>query len=201
MILPGSTSERAAYLEKLAHTTTPSFDFFLFSIIAGLILGIAVLMDIEPLYVLAALACPFMAPVVGLSLASVFGSFRFFVRTLAGLVVGSGLVFLLGVFTGLTGIVFVTRKNFSFLGPALSIGALVALGLIVCAVLFGLNLGIIFTGAMIALASGYILYGTSNVLHEYRVGQHVAASLALFASVALLFWYLLQLVMYFTGRE
>jgi FtsH-binding integral membrane protein len=32
-------------------------------------------------------------------------------------------------------------------------------------------------------------------MHEYRVGQHVAASLALFASVALLFWYILQLLM------
>ena len=48
---------------------------------------------------------------------------------------------------------------------------------------------------MIALACGYILYDTSNVLHHYRIGQHVAASLALFASVALLFWYLVQLFM------
>ena len=40
---------------------------------------------------------------------------------------------------------------------------------------------------MIVLACGYILYHTSNILHQYRIGQHVAASLALFASVALLF--------------
>jgi FtsH-binding integral membrane protein len=37
------------------------------------------------------------------------------------------------------------------------------------------------------------LYDTSNVLHHYRIGQHVAASLALFASVALLFWYIVRL--------
>jgi FtsH-binding integral membrane protein len=30
-------------------------------------------------------------------------------------------------------------------------------------------------------------------LHHYRTDQHVAAALALFASVALLFWYVLQL--------
>jgi FtsH-binding integral membrane protein len=47
---------------------------------------------------------------------------------------------------------------------------------------------------MIAYAAGAILYNTSNVLHHYRPDQHVAASLALFASVALLFWYVLQLV-------
>ena len=46
---------------------------------------------------------------------------------------------------------------------------------------------------MIALASMYILYDTSNVLRTYRTDQYVAASLALFASVALLFWYILRL--------
>ena len=61
--------------------------------------------------------------------------------------------------------------------------------------MFGFALGPIFTYAMIALACGYILYYTSNVLHHYRIGQHVAASLALFAAVALLFWYVLRLFM------
>jgi FtsH-binding integral membrane protein len=56
-------------------------------------------------------------------------------------------------------------------------------------------LGNLFTIALIVLACGYILYDTSNVLYHYRIGQHVAASLALFASVALLFWYILRLVM------
>ena len=67
------------------------------------------------------------------------------------------------------------------------------MGLIVVAMLFNFTLGPIFTYAMIALACGYILYDTSNVMLHYRVSQHVAAALALFASVALLFWYILQL--------
>jgi FtsH-binding integral membrane protein len=49
--------------------------------------------------------------------------------------------------------------------------------------------------AMVVLACGYIMYDTSNVIHHYRTNQHVAAALALFASVALLFWYVLQLLM------
>ncbi len=101
MILPGSNSERAAFLEKLAHITTPSFDFFLYAILGGFVLGIAILIDAAPLYILAALVFPFLSPVVGLSLASVFGSVRFFIRTLGGLVTGAGLVFLLGLFAGL----------------------------------------------------------------------------------------------------
>ena len=67
---------------------------------------------------------------------------------------------------------------------------IVALGVIVLSMFMGFNLGIIFVAAMLLLAGGYILYDTSNILHHYRIGQHVAASLALFASVALMFWYM-----------
>ena len=98
-------------------------------------------------------------------------------------------------FVGLTAIVFVTRKDFSFLRPILGVCCMAALGVIICSILFGFNLGIVFTGAMVALMCGYIVYETSNVLHHYQIGQHVAASLALFASVVTLFWYVLQLVM------
>ena len=76
-----------------------------------------------------------------------------------------------------------------------------AFGLIICSMLFGFNLGMVFSAGMVLLASGWILYDTSNVLHHYRTDQHVAASLALFASVALLFWYILRIVMAFTSRD
>ena len=101
----------------------------------------------------------------------------------------------LGLFAALTAVVFMTRQDFSWMRSILWFGGLAALGLIVCAVIFNFALGAIFTYAMIALACGYILYDTSNVLHHYRIGQHVAASLALFASVALLFWYIVRLFM------
>ena len=68
-------------------------------------------------------------------------------------------------------------------------------------IMFGWALGPIFSVAMVALACGYILYDTSNVLHHYRIGQHVAASLALFASLALLFWYILRIVIALSGRD
>jgi len=106
----------------------------------------------------------------------------------------------LGIFAGLTLVVFTTRKDFSFLRGILSIGFMLALGLIVCAVLFGFNLGLVFSFAMVALASGAILYDTSRILHHYGPGQHVAAALQLFASVALLFWYVLQIVMSLSRR-
>ena len=95
-------------------------------------------------------------------------------------------------FAGLTTVAFVTRKDFSFLGALLRWGFLVALLLIVASVLFGFHLGTFFSVAMIALAGGAILYDTSNVLYHYPEDRYVAASLELFASVALLFWYVLQ---------
>ena len=49
--------------------------------------------------------------------------------------------------------------------------------------------------AVVVLISGFILYDTSNVLHHYRTDQHVAAALALFSSIAILFWYVLQIIM------
>ena len=63
------------------------------------------------------------------------------------------------------------------------------------------DVGIFFVVAMIALMSGYILYFTSNVLHHYHTSQHVAASLALFSSIATLFWYVLQLLMMLSGDD
>lgn len=95
----------------------------------------------------------------------------------------------------LTAVVLITRKDFSFLRSFLWFASLASMGLIVAAIVFQFALGPIFTYAMVALACGYMLYHTSNVLHHYRIGQHVAASLALFASVALLFWYILQIFM------
>lgn len=99
------------------------------------------------------------------------------------------------LFAGLTAIVFITRHDFSFMGPILAIAGMVAIGVIVCSILFGFNLGTLFSGIMILFAAGAILYDTSNIMHHYRTDQHVAASLSLFASVALLFWYILRLFM------
>jgi len=104
----------------------------------------------------------------------------------------AGLTTLL-LFGVLTGVVFVTRKDFSFLRGILMFGGFAAMGLIAVSIFCNFALGPIFTYAMIAFACGYILFDTSNVLHHYRIGQHVAAALALFASVALLFWYIVQL--------
>ena len=127
--------------------------------------------------------------------AFIFVPMLFIARRMDPGIIPTAAVATLGLFGALTLVVFVTRKDFSFMRSILMFGGVAAMGLIVCAILFNFSLGPIFTVAMISLACGYILYHTSNVLHHYRIGQHVAASLALFAAVALLFWYILRLFM------
>ncbi len=100
----------------------------------------------------------------------------------------------LSLFTGLSAIVLITKKDFSFLKSILAIGFFIAIGLIVAGMLFGFNLGLWFSVGMVVLASGSILYQTSNMVHKYAEDQYVGASLGLFASLMLLFWYILSIL-------
>lgn len=112
----------------------------------------------------------------------------------------AGIVTLLA-FLGLTIGVMVSGKDFSFLGPILWVLALASFGLVIASLIFGFSLGAVFCVAMVVLAAGFIVYDTSNVIHHYRTDQHVAAALALFASVALMFYYILRLFLAFGGRD
>jgi hypothetical protein len=96
-------------------------------------------------------------------------------------------------FTALTGIVFVTKKDFSFLRGIVFWGMIVALVLIVAGALFGFDLGTFFSVAMVGVAGAAILYDTSNVLHHFPEDRYVGAALELFASVALMLWYVLRI--------
>lgn len=103
-------------------------------------------------------------------------------------------VTLLGT-AGLTAVALITRKDFSFLRGILVWGGILALVAIVAAVLFGAELGTWFSVAMIGFAGAAVLYDTSNILHHYPEDRYVSAALALFASIALMFWYVLRLFM------
>ncbi|GAA4270761.1 Bax inhibitor-1 family protein [Aquimarina gracilis] len=105
----------------------------------------------------------------------------------------------LALFTGLSAIVLLTKKDFSFLRSILTIGFFIALGLIAAGILFGFNLGLWFSVGMVVLASGSILYQTSNMVHKYSEDQYVGASLGLFASLMLLFWYILSILSRLSG--
>ncbi|RNC87795.1 MAG: permease [Winogradskyella sp.] len=99
------------------------------------------------------------------------------------------------LFGGLTAVVFMSNQNFSFLKTGLVIGTFIAVGLIVAGSIFGFDLGLWFSVAMVVFAGAAILYQTSKVKYEYTGDQYVGAALGIFASVMLLFWYVLQILM------
>ncbi len=112
----------------------------------------------------------------------------------ANLPIQAGVVTLM-VFAGLTAAVFISGKDFSFMGPVLMVGSFLALGVIIAAMIGEFSLGLVFCSLMVALFAGYVIYDTSNIIHRYRTDEHVAASMALFGSFAMLFYYILMLFM------
>jgi modulator of FtsH protease len=98
-------------------------------------------------------------------------------------------------FTGLTGYVFVTRKDFSFMGAALSMGLWVIIGASILGIFIhsaALQLAVASVGVL--LFSGYILYDTSRLLHGRADDDAVGAALGLFLNVINLFLMLLRIL-------
>jgi FtsH-binding integral membrane protein len=96
---------------------------------------------------------------------------------------------------GLIAVAMITRKDFSFLRGLLMWGGILAMVGIAASILFGFQLGTWFSVGMIGFAGAAVLYDTSNIMRHYPQDRYVAASMALFASIALMFWYILQLFM------
>jgi uncharacterized protein len=111
-----------------------------------------------------------------------------------GAISSAGLVTILG-FAALTGIAFYTRKDFSFLRGVLLWGGIGAMLLVVGGVIFGFQLGMFFSVAMVVFAGAAILYDTSNVIHHFPEDRYVGGALELFSSVTLMFWYVLRIFM------
>ena len=122
-------------------------------------------------------------------------------ETIAEGLIASAAIVTLGGFAGLTFIAFVTRKDFSFLGGFIKFGMFAAILAIVAGLIFGFQLGTFFAVAMVVLAAASILYDTSNILHHYPEDRYVSAALGLFASVAMMFWYVLRIMMAFASDD
>ena len=100
LLAPMETEDRVDFLDEVAHRASPSFDFFLFSLLAGAVIAVGYLLNSLPILILSAILAPMMAPVIGISLGMVVGSVQFFLRSLIGLLIGSLLVFGVGVLAG-----------------------------------------------------------------------------------------------------
>jgi len=144
---------------------------------------------------------------VGLALFAVVEAFIFLpiifiaLNYFGGELIRQAAVMTLALFGGLSAVVFLTKADFSFLRTGLIIGSFIALGVILGGAIFGYTLGLWFSVAMVVLAAGGILYETGQLKNQYHTEQYVGAGLRLFASLMLMFYYIISILMSLTGRE
>jgi FtsH-binding integral membrane protein len=129
--------------------------------------------------------------------AVIFAPFLYYVFNVEGAggsatVASAAVVTVIG-FGALTAVGLFTRKDLSFLRPLILWAGVMSLVVILAAVLFGLELGVWFSLAMVGLAGAAILYQTQAILRRYPETAYVGAAVQLFASVMLLFWYVLRI--------
>lgn len=87
-------------IQSISHLLSPSFDYYLGFLLAGMICAAAMLLDAPGFYLLAVLFAPFLGPVFGIPFAAVLGSGWFFLQSLFHLLAGGGLIFAIGALTG-----------------------------------------------------------------------------------------------------
>jgi len=123
--------------------------------------------------------------------------FAWYVQQVTGsyAIVGQAFVMTSCVFAGLTAYVFFTRKDFSFMGGALSIVTMVVFGGSILYFVMGGGGGVGYSVLWVLLLGAWVLYDTSKLLHHRRVGQHVAASVDLLVDFIYLFLHILNILM------
>ena len=97
---PTDEEGRAELFEHLARRAFPSYELFVFALVAGVIIGLGYFFNAQALLIFGILVAPLLTPWVGAALAIVAGAFRLFAQTLAALLVGSLIIFLGGLLAG-----------------------------------------------------------------------------------------------------
>ncbi|MCX8063411.1 MAG: DUF389 domain-containing protein [Anaerolineales bacterium] len=101
LLAPLGVDERANFLDQFAHRASPSFDYFLFSLLSGVVIGLGLLANAPAVVVLGCVMAPLLAPPVGMALGTIVGSMRFFLRNLGGIIIGAILTVIGGMVGGL----------------------------------------------------------------------------------------------------
>ncbi len=109
---------------------------------------------------------------------------------------GTGVIFL-----GLSAYALTTRKDFSFLAGFLMVGMFVVLGAALLNIFLGIPaLFLTVNAAVILIMSGFILYETSQIIHNGET-NYIMATASLFLSLINLFQALLHILGAFSGDD
>ncbi len=100
------------------------------------------------------------------------------------------------IFGGLTAYALISKKNFSFMGGLLFIGMVALIGGSLLNMLVFKNWGLDYwiSWGVLLFSGGFVLYQTSNIMHEYQENQYCAAALGLFISFLNIFMSLLRIL-------
>jgi FtsH-binding integral membrane protein len=106
------------------------------------------------------------------------------------------MVMVLSVFAGITGYIFITRKDFSWMGSILSMGVMVIFGACLLSFVFHtevFSLAVASAGALLSI--GMLLYVTSYIFRNSEMDDAVGDALALLVQLRNLFMFLLRILM------
>lgn len=110
-LFPADAEGQAAVLANLARRSYPTFELFIYAILSGAIIAAGYLLDSQAVIIFGVLAAPLLTPWVGLSIAIVTGSPRYFFQTFAALLVSAVIVFLIGLAAGFAALPFEPRTH------------------------------------------------------------------------------------------
>lgn len=102
--LQATQIERDSFFGELKRRTTPAFDYFLYILLGAAIMGFGILLDSPLILIVAAVATPFMTPLMGFTLAPALESLTLFFKSLASLLISLVIFFVGGTLAG-----FITR--------------------------------------------------------------------------------------------
>lgn len=106
------------------------------------------------------------------------------------------MVMVLCVFTGITGYIFTTRKDFSWMKSIVSMGFMVVFGACILSFFFeseAFSLAVASTGALLSIAT--LLYVTSYIFRNSEMDDPVGDALSLLVQLRNLFMFLLRILM------
>jgi modulator of FtsH protease len=106
------------------------------------------------------------------------------------------MVMVMSVFAGITGYIFITRKDFSWMGSILSMGVMVIFGACILTFVFQtevFSLAVASAGALLSI--GMLLYVTSYIFRNSEMDDAVGDALALLVQLRNLFMFLLRILM------
>ena len=105
------------------------------------------------------------------------------------------------IFFTLAGLVTVTRRDFSFMGKFLIVGAILLLVAMLANAFFQIPaMTLTLSAIAILIFSGFILYDVSRIVHGGET-NYVMATLALYLDIYNIFVNLLNLLLAFGGRD